>query len=63
MMGERVAILRRERTGEDSMGEPLYEWRPEEVSNCLVRPLEGSEMGDPARPDGCRRLTRPACSP
>lgn len=52
MMGERVAILRRTRTGEDSMGEPLYEWSSEEVDGCLVRPLSGSDAAEAKRPDG-----------
>ena len=54
---EAVTVLRRVETGADAMGEPTYEWEPEEVGGCLVRPLDGTEMaqGDAAsalRPDG-----------
>lgn len=54
MMGEEVTVYRREKTGEDSMGEPVYEWAAERVEGCLVRPLAGSDLSDPARPDGVR---------
>lgn len=54
---EAVTVLRRVETGADAMGEPTYEWEPEEVGGCLVRPLDGMEArtGDAAsslRPDG-----------
>lgn len=52
MLGERVAVLRRSKTGEDPMGEPVYEWVREVVDNCLVRPLPGSDIEEPERPDG-----------
>lgn len=52
MMGERVAVLRRTRTGEDAMGEPVYGWSPEYVDGVLVRPLSGADLADPKRPDG-----------
>lgn len=54
MLGEAVSVLTRRRTGEDSMGEPVYEWDAERVPNVLVRPLAGSELGDALRPDGVR---------
>lgn len=52
MMGERVAVLRRAEAGRDAMGEPVYTWSAETVDGCLVRPLAGSDMEDPVRPDG-----------
>lgn len=54
MLGETVAVLTRRRTGEDEMGEPVYEWDSEQVENVLVRPLSGSDLADPLRPDGIR---------
>ena len=54
MLGETVAVLTRHRTGEDEMGEPVYEWSAERVENVLVRPLSGSDLADPLRPDGIR---------
>ena len=50
MLGERVAVLRRERDGEDEMGEPVYRWQSATVPGCLVRPLDGGE--GLLRPDG-----------
>lgn len=52
MIGERVAVLRRAKVGEDPMGEPLYEWTSEEVEGCLVRPLSGADAAEAKRPDG-----------
>lgn len=52
MMGERVAVLRRSRTGADPMGDAVWEWAPELVDNVLVRPLGGRDASDPKRPDG-----------
>lgn len=52
MMGERVAVLRRSKAGEDAMGEPVWEWSAETVGGCLVRPLAGSDIDEPERPDG-----------
>lgn len=54
MLGETVAVLTRRRTGTDEMGEPVYEWDSEQVDNVLVRPLSGSDLADPLRPDGIR---------
>lgn len=54
MLGELVAVLNRRRVGEDSMGEPVYEWDKVSVDNVLVRPLTGSELSDSLRPDGVR---------
>ena len=54
MLGETVAVLTRRRTGEDEMGEPVYGWSAEQVENVLVRPLSGSDLTDPLRPDGIR---------
>lgn len=54
MLGEPVSVLTRRRTGEDSMGDPVYAWDPERVENVLVRPLQGSELNDALRPDGVR---------
>lgn len=54
MLGETVAVLTRRRTGEDSMGEPVYEWDSEQVENVLVRPLSGADLADSLRPDGIR---------
>jgi hypothetical protein len=54
MLGETVAVLTRRKTGEDEMGEPVYEWSAEQVENVLVRPLSGSDLADPLRPDGIR---------
>lgn len=54
MLGETVAILVRTKTGEDSMGEPVYEWTSEHVDNVLVRPLAGSDLREDLRPDGIR---------
>ena len=61
MLGETVAVLTRRKTGEDEMGEPLYEWDSERVENVLVRPLSGfvrplsgSDLADSLRPDGIR---------
>lgn len=52
MIGERVAVLRRREAGRDEMGDAVWEWDAEEVSGCLVRPLSGSDVPDPLRPDG-----------
>lgn len=54
MLGETVAVLTRRKTGEDEMGEPVYEWDSERVENVLVRPLSGSDLTDSLRPDGIR---------
>lgn len=54
MLGETVAVLTRRKTGEDEMGEPVYEWDSERVENVLVRPFSGSDLADPLRPDGIR---------
>lgn len=54
MLGETVAVLTRRKTGEDEMGEPVYEWDSERVENVLVRPLSGSDLADSLRPDGIR---------
>lgn len=54
MLGETVAVLTRRKTGTDEMGEPVYEWSAEQVENVLVRPLSGSDLADPLRPDGIR---------
>lgn len=54
MLGETVAVLTRRRTGTDEMGEPVYGWSAEQVENVLVRPLSGSDLADPLRPDGIR---------
>ena len=39
-----MAVLRRERYGEDEMGEPVYRWQSATVPGCLVRPLDGGEV-------------------
>ena len=52
MLGERVAVLRRAQAGTDAMGEPVWEWSPEFVDGCLVRPLSGSDLGQQLSPDG-----------
>ena len=54
MLGETVAVLTRRKTGEDEMGEPVWEWDSERVENVLVRPLSGSDLADSLRPDGIR---------
>ena len=54
MLGETVAVLTRRQTGTDEMGEPVYEWESERVGNVLVRPLSGSDLTEPLRPDGIR---------
>jgi hypothetical protein len=54
MLGETVAVLTRRKTGEDEMGEPVYEWDSERVENVLVRPLAGADLADSLRPDGIR---------
>ena len=54
MLGEVVAVLTRRKTGEDEMGEPVWEWDSERVDNVLVRPLSGSDLADSLRPDGIR---------
>lgn len=54
MLGETVVVLTRTKTGEDEMGEPIYKWSAEQVENVLVRPLSGSDLADPLRPDGIR---------
>ena len=54
MLGETIAVLTRRKTGEDEMGEPVYEWDSERVENVLVRPLSGSDLADSLRPDGIR---------
>ena len=54
MLGETVAVLTRRKTGEDEMGEPVYEWDSARVENVLVRPLSGSDLADSLRPDGIR---------
>lgn len=54
MLGEDVAVLRRTQTGTDAMGEPTYEWVPEVVGCCLVRPLDGSDAIAADAPDGRR---------
>lgn len=54
MIGEAVTVLRRRESGVDAMGEPVFSWEGEEVDNCLVRPLEASEMSDRMHPDGAR---------
>lgn len=51
-LGENVAVLTRRKIGEDTMGEPIYEWDYETVENVLVRPLSGSDLQDELRPDG-----------
>lgn len=52
MMGERVAVLRATKAGEDEMGEPTVSWRSEVVDNVLVKPASTDDVRDPKRPDG-----------
>lgn len=54
MLGEKVCVLTRSKTGEDSMGEPVYEWMPQIVENVLVKPSTGQDLDDDLRPDGVR---------
>lgn len=54
MLGEDVTVYRRTQSGADSMGEPLYAWSAETVSNCLVNVTSGSDQADEVRPDGIR---------
>lgn len=52
MLGETVAVLTRTKSGTDEMGEPVWTWAAEQVQNCLVRPLSGSDIDVSERPDG-----------
>ncbi len=54
MMGEEIAVLRRSRAGEDSMGEPAYEWSSEAVAGCLVKPSAGSDASEAGAPDALK---------
>ena len=54
MQVEAVKVYRRAKAGEDAMGEPVWSWEGELVEGCLVRPLSGSDLSDPVRPDGVR---------
>ncbi len=51
MMGETIAVLRRAATGEDGMGETVYEWVSETVEDCLVKPSTGTDSSQDGRPD------------
>ena len=54
MMGETVVVLHRAKKGEDSMGDPVWEWEPTVVENVLVRPLSSADMSggsDALRPE------------
>ena len=54
MMGETVVVLHRAKKGEDSMGDPVWEWEPTVVENVLVRPLSSADVsagGDALRPE------------
>lgn len=54
MMGESVTLFYRSDTATDDFGNPVSEWTAEEVGNCLVKPLNGSDASDAQRPDGVR---------
>lgn len=51
-INETVTVLRRTEAGTDAMGEPVWEWSPEEVGGVSVRPLEARDPGGRQRPDG-----------
>jgi head-tail adaptor len=41
---ETVTIIRRQQTGTDQYGEPVYEWQDDhQVGYCLFQPADGSE--------------------
>lgn len=52
MIGERVAVLRCSRAGEDEMGDPFKTWSHEIVDGALERPVTGDDPSDQTRPDG-----------
>lgn len=54
-LGETIAVLTKDVTGTDEMGEPLYTVHHFTVDNCLVRPIygAGSEAADVLHRDGC----------
>lgn len=54
MMGETVTVLTRSQTGADGFGDKVWAWTAEEVPNCLVRPLSGSDVDLGERPDGIK---------
>lgn len=54
MLGEKIAVFYRLQSGEDGLGEPVYEWVVVDVDGALVRPLSGSDINDAKRPDGIR---------
>lgn len=52
---ETVRVLRRVRTGTDTMGEPIWKWEPEDVERCTVRPLDPKDVAperSETRPNG-----------
>ncbi len=51
MLGEDIAVLRRVESGEDGMGEAVYEWASETVAGCLVKPSGGSDAAQDGRPE------------
>lgn len=56
MIGERVRVLAPVAGPVDSMGEPAVSWEPHDVDGCLVRPLQGDDPSEAARPDGAAAL-------
>lgn len=54
IVGETVAVIRREQTGEDRFGEPIYEDVTESVDDVLVAPGPRADLTDAERPEGFR---------
>jgi len=54
VIGETVTVSRREQTGEDRLGEPIYAWVTEPVDDVLVAPGPRTDLTDAERPDAFR---------
>lgn len=52
MIGETVTVYRREQTGEDDRGDPIFEDVAQTVDNVLVAPGPLADMPDSVRPTG-----------
>jgi hypothetical protein len=56
--GELVTLYFKSSGSEDSHGDPVETWTPQEVEGALVYELAGSDLADADRPDGRRVKAR-----
>lgn len=52
LVGETVIVQRRVKTGENTHGQPIYDWVEELVDDVLVAPGPRTDLVEAGRPDG-----------